>query len=64
MEPKPQPPLPSAEGEARYLALVSGLHVGEEAGSPARLALLIDFLTGMLGSSNEQALAARVGDHC
>lgn len=57
---KPQPPLPQASRETKYVAFVSGLAVGDPAGNPTRLSMLLDFLTGMLGSSAEQDTASKV----
>lgn len=39
----------------RYVALVSGLGVGDEQGSPLRLQLLVDYLSGLLGGDGERA---------
>ena len=60
--PQAQPPLPEASGGDKYVALVSGLSVGDEAGEPARVALLVDYLAGLLGSPPEQEQVAKV--HC
>jgi len=54
----PRPP-PAAGGAPKYVALLSGLGVGE-GGDPARLALAVDYLAGFLGGAAEQALAAQV----
>ena len=55
----PQAPrLPPADGAAKYVALLSGLGVGE-GGHPARLALAVDYLGGFLGGATEQAMAAQ-----
>lgn len=57
--PKPQPPLaPSAEDD-QYIALASGLHIGDEASNPTRISMLLDFLTGMLGSPPEQRMSSQ-----
>ncbi|KAK9813992.1 hypothetical protein WJX73_008449 [Symbiochloris irregularis] len=58
----PQRPLPApgAEGDAKYLAFVSGLGVGDESANPQRLALVVDYLTGMLGDSREHEKLSRV----
>ncbi|KAK9829526.1 hypothetical protein WJX72_006332 [[Myrmecia] bisecta] len=58
----PQPPLPlrPASSSAKYLALVSGLGVGDEKADPLRLLLVVDYLGGLLGSDNEQGMVARV----
>ena len=42
------------------MALVSGLGVGGEAGEPLGLSLLVDWITGVAGSPQDQALAAQV----
>ena len=49
----PQAPRPALNDD-RYVALVSGLGVGDDAGDPLRLSLLVDYLTGLLGSNEEQ----------
>ena len=58
----PQSPLPepSAGGHDKYVALVSGLGLGLDGGNPLQLALLVDFLTGLLGGRDDQARAAQV----
>lgn len=60
MGPQPQLPLPEATGGDKYVALVSGLSVGDEAGEPARVSLLVDYLAGLLGSPPEQEQVAKV----
>jgi DNA polymerase delta subunit 2 len=66
--PAPQrpPPLPSTlpggagDGD-KYVAIVSGLSVGDPAASPpVRLELMIDYVTGHLGGAREQATAAGI----
>ncbi len=57
--PQPQQPLPEATCD-KYVALVSGLSVGGEAGEPARVALLVDYLAGLLGGLPEQEQVAKV----
>ena len=66
MGPGPQQPLPQAGGGGRadrYVALLSGLALGEEAGEPARVALAVDYLAGLLGSRPEQEQVAQVRAH-
>ena len=68
--PAPQKPFPAASRTAaaaaspppgEYVALVSGLRVGDaRASDPAALELLLDYLTGNLGSSLDQHAAASV----
>mmetsp|Transcript_17021 Transcript_17021/g.50801 ORF Transcript_17021/g.50801 Transcript_17021/m.50801 type:complete len:486 (+) Transcript_17021:287-1744(+) len=72
--PAPAPPQPAAlsNGAAaqngsgtcgngrKFVALVSGLGIGGEAGDPLGLSLLVDWLTGVAGSPQDQALAAQV----
>ena len=72
--PAPQKPFPVAEKKkdeapaaasspppGQYVALVSGLRVGDpKASDPAVLELLLDYLTGNLGSSLDQRAAASV----
>lgn len=58
----PQRPLPPPpQGGDKYVALVSGLSVGDEGGEPVRVALLVDYLAGLLGSAPEQEQVAQVG---
>ncbi len=45
----------------KYVALVSGLGVGDENSDPARLTLLVDHLMGLLGGRPEQQTVAQVG---
>lgn len=54
-----QQPLPQPGGPDKYVALMSGLGVGDESGEQARLALLVDYLTGMLGGPPEQEQVAQ-----
>ena len=54
-----QPPRPSLS-EDKYIAFVSGLEVGNDAADPLRLSLVVDYLTGLLGSGEEQKLIAKV----
>lgn len=58
----PQPPLPEfAAGEDKYVALVSGLGLGgDSAANLLQLQLLVDYCSGALGGSSEQAIAARI----
>ena len=42
------------------MALVSGLGVGGVSGEPLAVALLVDWLTGLLGGPEDQAQAAQV----
>lgn len=56
----PAPSLPMAEGEERYVALVSGLGVGAPGARPLEAQLLVDFLTGQLGGDEERRLCSRV----
>lgn len=48
------------KGEASYIALVSGLGVGSPSSNPLAASLLVDFLTGQLGSAEEQKLCSRI----
>ncbi|CAM6128086.1 unnamed protein product [Calypogeia fissa] len=58
----PQPPLPisDAQGESKYVALVSGLRVGGSDTNPLQVQLLVDHLTGHLGGGEEQRLSAQI----
>ena len=60
MGPQSPPPEPSAGGHDKYVALVSGLGLGLDGGNPLQLALVVDFLTGLLGGRDDQARAAQV----
>jgi DNA polymerase delta subunit 2 len=55
-----QPPLPQQGGPQKYVALVSGLGVGDDMGEQARVALLVDYLAGLLGGPPEQEQVAQV----
>ena len=57
LAPQPERP-PAPPGPAKYVALLSGLGIGE-GGDPARLALAVDYLGGFLGGATEQAMAAQ-----
>eukprot|EP00958_Prasinococcus_capsulatus_P029184 scaffold7377_cov389-Prasinococcus_capsulatus_cf.AAC.32 len=56
----PQPALPDATREAKYIALVSGLTVGTENSNPLPTQLLVDYICGNLGSQKEQELCSRI----
>ncbi len=58
--PLPRAPPSSSGGRDKYVALLSGLALGEEAGEPARVALVVDYLAGLLGSRPEQEQVAQV----
>ena len=61
--PAPQTPIAksSAPGPGTYVAIVSGLRVGDAAASdPKLLDLMLDYLTGNLGGAAEQSAAASV----
>jgi DNA polymerase delta subunit 2 len=54
---RPPPTLP-AGGGAKYVAVVSGLCVGDPAASPpVKLELMLDYISGHLGGAREQATA-------
>lgn len=55
----PQAPLPSLS-EDKYVALVSGLGVGDDAADPLKLSLLVDYLVGSLASDEEQTRVSKV----
>jgi len=55
-----QQPLPTAsEGGDHFVALVSGLHLGHETQDMLPLEMMREYLTGMLGGTEEQAAQAR-----
>ena len=56
---QPQQPLPRAP-EDKYAALVSGLSMGDEGGETASVALLVDYLAGLLGGPQEHEQVAKV----
>lgn len=59
---QPQPPLEAPDGEPdSYVALLSGLGVGDENADPMPLSLVVDYLTGLLGSGEEQQRVSQVG---
>lgn len=55
----PQAPQPSLN-EDKYVALVSGLGVGDDAGDPLKLSLLVDYLVGSLASNEEQTRVSKI----
>lgn len=55
----PQAPQPSLS-EDKYVALVSGLGVGDDAADPLKLSLLVDYLVGSLASDEEQTRVSKV----
>lgn len=55
----PQPPVQKLP-EDKYVALVSGLSLGGHERDPLRVQLLVDFLTGSLGSRLQQEMSAKV----
>ncbi len=65
LPPQPARPLPAAGGggSRKFVALVSGLGVGGDAGEPLAVSLLVDWLTGLLGGPEDQAQAAQVQEH-
>lgn len=59
----PQAPQPSLS-EDKYVALVSGLGLGDDAGDPLKLSLLVDYLVGSLASDEEQTRVSKVCNSC
>ena len=57
---QPQQPLPDVP-EDKYVALVSGLGLGDQGGETASVALLVDYLAGLLGGAKEHEQVAKVG---
>ncbi|CAK0784791.1 hypothetical protein CVIRNUC_007995 [Coccomyxa viridis] len=56
---QPQQPLPDAP-EDKYVALVSGLGMGDQGGETASVALLVDYLAGLLGGAKEHEQVAKI----
>lgn len=54
-----QAPRPSLN-EDKYVALVSGLGLGDDASDPLKLSLLVDYLVGSLASNEEQTRVSKV----
>ena len=54
-----QAPQPSLS-EDKYVALVSGLGLGDDAADPLRMSLLVDYLVGSLASDEEQTRVSKV----
>ena len=54
-----QAPLPSLS-EDKYVALVSGLGLGDDTADPLKLSLLVDYLVGSLASNEEQTRVSKV----
>ena len=44
------------------MALVSGLGMGDQGGETASVALLVDYLAGLLGGAKEHEQVAKVGE--
>lgn len=55
----PQPPMPALNND-KYVALVSGLSIGNEADDPLKLDLLLDYLAGKLGGEEERKTVSRI----
>ena len=60
---KLQTPISKASANSQCIALISGLAVGDPTGNPTQLSLMADYLTGMLGTNNEQQAASQVSAH-
>lgn len=58
--PAPQPPLPAPGGEPKYVAIISGLAMGDENANPLLGQLLVDYLSGLLGGRQERETVRRV----
>lgn len=62
----PQAPCPGLSPGAKdspddvYFALVSGLRIGDEKSNPLPVQLLVDYLVGRLGSTEEQRFLSRI----
>jgi len=56
----PQPALPLGQPDDQYIALMSGLQIGAENMDTLALQMMIDYVTGHLGSSQEIAHAASI----
>lgn len=55
-----QDPFPETKDDPKYVALLSGLNIGEENGLDMRFELLSEFLTGELGSSLDQKSSSTI----
>lgn len=55
-----QDPLPKVKGDAKYVALLSGLNIGGVNELEMRTELLSEFLTGELGSSIDQQSSSTI----
>ena len=53
--PGPAPQKELKRGEEKFVALVSGLNIGEEKQDPLSLQLFVDYITGALGNSDGMA---------
>ncbi|KAI9356311.1 DNA polymerase alpha/epsilon subunit B-domain-containing protein [Zopfochytrium polystomum] len=56
----PQAPLPTNEGDGKWIAFVSGLLMGDDASLGIELELMIDFLSGEAGDGVEASQIVRV----
>ncbi|KAL3142785.1 hypothetical protein ABBQ38_003084 [Trebouxia sp. C0009 RCD-2024] len=50
----------SSLSEDKYVALVSGLGLGDDAADPLKLSLLVDYLVGSLASNEEQTRVSKI----
>lgn len=58
--PVPQPTLPEGAGKGRFVVLVSGLQFGDPKNNPLPTQMFVDYVTGFLGGSQDQHLAASI----
>ncbi|KAL1921139.1 uncharacterized protein VTP21DRAFT_10855 [Calcarisporiella thermophila] len=56
----PQIPYSPMETETKYVALASGLNIGDDASETVELSMLLEYLTGELGSIDDQKLSSRI----
>ncbi|KAI8064736.1 DNA polymerase alpha/epsilon subunit B-domain-containing protein [Gongronella butleri] len=54
-----QNPLPKASKD-KYVAIVSGLNIGDHADADLKIQLMLEYITGELGSSEDQASASSI----
>lgn len=56
----PQPALKQDISNSSYVALISGMNIGETGQNPLALQLLTDFIVGHLGGSGDQSIASQI----
>jgi DNA polymerase delta subunit 2 len=56
----PPAPSPSESHSDEWIAMISGLEIGPSSSADAQIQLLVEYLTGEGGGTDEQASASRI----